>query len=73
MTSIILVSIMFVNRKDELKLLEELYTSRKKEVLILYGRRRTGKTELIKQFIKDNWTKSRFRCSNLGSKRRYIF
>jgi hypothetical protein len=44
---------MFVNRKDELKLLEELYNSRKKEVLILYGRRRAGKTELIKQFIKE--------------------
>jgi hypothetical protein len=56
---------MFVNRKDELRLLKELYDSRKKEVLILYGRRRAGKTELIKQFIKGNWTKSRFRCSNL--------
>ena len=44
---------MFVNRKDELDLLEKLYSSGKKEVLILYGRRRVGKTELIKHFIKD--------------------
>nr|WP_297506314.1 ATP-binding protein [Thermococcus sp.] len=44
---------MFVNRKDELALLEELYRSGKKEVLILYGRRRVGKTELVKKFIGD--------------------
>ncbi|MFA4668545.1 ATP-binding protein [Pyrococcus kukulkanii] len=44
---------MFVNRKDELNFLESLYSSNKKEVLILYGRRRVGKTELIKRFIKD--------------------
>ena len=44
---------MFVNRKDELNFLESLYSSNKKEVLILYGRRRVGKTELIKRFIKN--------------------
>ena len=44
---------MFVNRKNELKLLEELYNTNKKEILILYGRRKAGKTELIKQFIKE--------------------
>ena len=42
---------MFVNRKDELALLEKLYRSGKKEVLIIYGRRRVGKTELVKRFI----------------------
>ncbi|WP_048055578.1 ATP-binding protein [Methanotorris igneus] len=44
---------MFINRKEELSFLEKLYKSNKKEVLILYGRRRVGKTELIKQFIKN--------------------
>ncbi|NJD99757.1 ATP-binding protein [Thermococcus sp. LS1] len=44
---------MFVNRKDELTLLDKLYRSGKKEVLILYGRRRVGKTELVKRFIED--------------------
>ncbi|AIJ05226.1 ATPase [Methanocaldococcus bathoardescens] len=44
---------MFVNREEELSFLEKLYKSDKKEVLILYGRRRVGKTELIKQFIKN--------------------
>jgi len=43
---------MFVNRRDELTLLESLYSSSKKEVLVLYGRRRVGKTELVKQFIR---------------------
>ncbi|WP_232156309.1 ATP-binding protein [Methanocaldococcus infernus] len=41
---------MFVNREEAL--LKKLYESDKKEVLILYGRRRVGKTELIKQFMK---------------------
>ena len=49
---IILVKIMFVNRKDELTFLESLYSSGRKEVLILYGRRRVGKTELVKRFIR---------------------
>ena len=47
------MSIMFINREEELSFLEKLYKSDKKEVLILYGRRRVGKTELIKQFIKN--------------------
>ncbi|NJF26019.1 ATP-binding protein [Thermococcus sp. Bubb.Bath] len=42
---------MFVNRKNELAFLERLHRSDKKEVLIIYGRRRVGKTELIKRFI----------------------
>ncbi|RLF81000.1 ATP-binding protein [Thermococci archaeon] len=43
---------MFIDRKDELAFLESLYSSGKKEVLILYGRRRVGKTELVKRFIR---------------------
>lgn len=44
---------MFIGRKDELKMLEEHYNSGKAELMILYGRRRIGKTELINQFIAD--------------------
>ncbi|WP_371731561.1 ATP-binding protein [Thermococcus sp. MV11] len=47
-----MVKIMFVNRKGELAFLESLHSSGKKEVLILYGRRRVGKTELVKRFIR---------------------
>jgi AAA+ ATPase superfamily predicted ATPase len=43
----------FINRKDELNFLNKKYSSSSPEFIILYGRRRVGKTELIKQFIKN--------------------
>ena len=43
----------FVNRKQELKFLEEKFKSDKAELLIIYGRRRIGKTELILNFCKN--------------------
>ncbi|MFB6089294.1 MAG: ATP-binding protein [Candidatus Aenigmatarchaeota archaeon] len=43
----------FVNRKDELEFLEEKFTSDSFESILIYGRRRVGKTELIKKFLKD--------------------
>ena len=42
----------FINREKELRFLEERYLSKKSEFIIIYGKRRVGKTELIKQFIK---------------------
>jgi len=43
----------FYDRKEELEILRSKYGSLKSgEMLILYGRRRVGKTELIRQFIK---------------------
>lgn len=44
---------MFLGRKDELKILNEHYESGKAELVIIYGRRRIGKSEIIKHFIKD--------------------
>ena len=44
---------MFVGREHELVALEEAALSPRFEMPILYGRRRVGKTELIKQFTKD--------------------
>lgn len=41
---------MFIGRKKELQLLEELYVSEKFEFLVLYGRRRVGKTFLLREF-----------------------
>ena len=41
---------MFVDRVRELQLLEERYTSRRAELFVLYGRRRVGKTELLRAF-----------------------
>jgi len=42
---------MFVNRTKELSQLEERYGSNKAEFIVVYGRRRVGKTVLLKQFV----------------------
>jgi len=41
----------FVDREKELEFLEEKFRKGKPELIILYGRRRVGKTFLIKKFI----------------------
>ena len=41
---------MFIGRKDELKFLEEKYQSNHGELIVIYGRRRVGKTETIRKF-----------------------
>jgi len=43
-------SVMFVGRKTELKLLEDAYHTEKDELVVLYGRRRIGKSSLVKHF-----------------------
>jgi len=43
----------FINRKKELKFLEQKYKSGKAELIILYGRRRIGKTELVLKFCEN--------------------
>ncbi len=42
---------MFIGRERELDTLKRLYTSDKFEFVVLYGRRRVGKTALISRFI----------------------
>jgi AAA+ ATPase superfamily predicted ATPase len=44
----------FVNRRQELRFLEEHYKSKTAELVIIYGRRRVGKTELTIKFAADN-------------------
>jgi uncharacterized protein len=53
-----------IGRKNELEILERLYTSRKSEFLIVYGRRRVGKTFLIDQRFDDAFS---FRMSALAN------
>ncbi|MDR1640828.1 MAG: ATP-binding protein, partial [Clostridiales bacterium] len=43
---------MFTGRRDELSKLENMYQSAKFECAIIYGRRRTGKTSLVTEFLK---------------------
>ena len=40
-----------IGRDEESKILQQLFTSQQSEFLALYGRRRVGKTFLIKQFF----------------------
>ena len=44
---------MFVNRTKELSQLESRYSSNRAEFVVVYGRRRVGKTVLLKQFVQD--------------------
>lgn len=50
----------FYNRKDELKALRRVYDAAysKLQTVVIYGRRRVGKTELVKQFTRKNREKS---------------
>ena len=44
---------MIVGRKEEIAELDKLYHSDRPEFVAIYGRRRVGKTFLIKQALKD--------------------
>ena len=46
---------MFIGRERELASLNKLYDSDKFEFVVLYGRRRVGKTYLVKYFFKENF------------------
>lgn len=43
----------FVNRIEELRFLDERFASDGAELLVIYGRRRVGKTELLRHFCAD--------------------
>jgi AAA+ ATPase superfamily predicted ATPase len=43
----------FFNRTHDLSILEDLYRAPSSSLVVLYGRRRVGKTELAKEFIKN--------------------
>lgn len=47
---------MFYGRKDELAFLEEKYASNRAEFIVIYGRRRIGKTALLREFVKNKNT-----------------
>ena len=44
----------FIDRINELKALNNRYNSGKAEFKVIYGRRRLGKTELMKQFMNNH-------------------
>lgn len=47
---------MFIGRENELNALNKLYNSDRLEFVVIYGRRRVGKTALISEFTKDKDT-----------------
>ena len=44
---------MFVGREAELGFFEDKYMEKKGQLIVLYGRRRVGKTETLREFCKD--------------------
>ena len=44
---------MFIGREAELKFLEDKYQEDRGQLIVLYGRRRVGKTETLREFCKD--------------------
>ncbi len=55
----------FVDREKEMSFLKEKYSSKTAELIIIYGRRRVGKTELIKQSILKSPLKSLYLLGEL--------
>ena len=43
---------MFIGREKELKFLQDKYAEKKGQLIVLYGRRRIGKTETLREFCK---------------------
>lgn len=44
---------MFIGRKKELQFLEDKYNSKNGQLVVLYGRRRVGKTETLREFCRN--------------------
>ncbi len=44
---------MFIGREKELAELNRLYAENRFQLFVIYGRRRVGKTTLLKEFCKD--------------------
>ena len=44
---------MFIGRKKELQFLEDKYQSQGGQLVVLYGHRRIGKTETLREFCRD--------------------
>jgi len=61
---------MFVNRVEEIKYLDTLQNEPGAHFIIMYGRRRIGKTELLKQFSKNK--KHLFFSSDLSSEQEQL-
>lgn len=58
---------MFIGRKQELQFLEDKYNSKGGQLIVVYGRRRVGKTETLREFCK-NKTHIFYSCREISDK-----
>lgn len=58
---------MFIGRESELKFLNNKYNDKNGQLIVLYGRRRVGKTETLREFCKDK-PHVFFSCTQTGDK-----
>ena len=67
---------MFIGRERELSKLNKMYQSEMFEFAVLYGRRRVGKTTLIREFMRDKdgifYMSTSFGMPEAKSKRRFF-
>ena len=61
----------FIDREQELDTLQNEYERKGSSLVILYGRRRAGKTTLISEFIKDHYQEMYLRWSQYSQKGYY--
>jgi AAA+ ATPase superfamily predicted ATPase len=47
-----IMDLRFVNRREELELLEDFASQKRAGIAVVYGRRRVGKTRLLLEFLK---------------------
>ncbi len=60
---------MFVGRSEELKEIRDAYKTSRAETILLYGRRRVGKSEIIRKSLEDCFlTVVNFECKRTSSK-----
>lgn len=65
---LIIMILKFINRDEEINFLKERFDKKSFEFFVIYGRRRVGKTELIKTFLK-NKSHIYLLCDKSGTKR----
>jgi AAA+ ATPase superfamily predicted ATPase len=58
---------LFIGRERELNFLQDKYEDKKGLLIVLYGRRRVGKTETLREFCKDK-PHSFFSCTQSTDK-----
>ena len=57
---------LFIDRDEELEFLQERYSKKGFDFIVMYGRRRIGKTELLKNFVNDK-PHVYFLCNKTGT------